>query len=148
MRPAQKGPDAIGEPLMPSLNVQYEASGKTEPGPIRFGAVLRATMTEMEPMTGGKAEREVSTGQHSGKPSMGRRRTLSEGERRTDMEPRQRLEEDHAESNALDRVEDSEPEPEAGAEVRSDGASPRDVHCRQGKARERNGPRKRGSESE
>jgi hypothetical protein len=62
MRPAQKGPDAIGEPLMPSLNVQYEASGKTEPGPIRFGAVLRATMTEMEPMTGGKPSERSARG--------------------------------------------------------------------------------------
>lgn len=51
INPAQKGPDAMGEPLMPSLNVQYDASGKTEPGPILLGAVFRATMTATEPMT-------------------------------------------------------------------------------------------------
>ena len=60
-------------------------------------------------------------------------RTLGEGERRADMKPRERLEEDHAETDALDGVEDSEPEPETGAEVGSDGASPRDVHCTRAK---------------
>lgn len=54
--------------------------------------------------------------------------TLSERERRADMKPRQRLKENHAETDTLNGVEDAEPEPETGAEVGSNGASPRDVH--------------------
>lgn len=53
---------------------------------------------------------------------------LGEGECRADVETGEGLEEDHAESDALDGVEHAEPEPEGRAEVRADGACPGDVN--------------------
>lgn len=46
----QKGADAIGDPFRPSWKSHFAASGKTLSGPTLFGAVARATITQMEPM--------------------------------------------------------------------------------------------------
>lgn len=55
------------------------------------------------------------------------KRTLSQGQRGADMETRQRLQENHTQTDTLDGVQDSEPKPETGSEVGSDGSSPGDV---------------------
>jgi len=42
--------DDINLPFRPSEKSHLAASGKTEPGPIRLGAVARATITQTEPI--------------------------------------------------------------------------------------------------
>lgn len=46
----QNGADAMGLPFKPCEKSHVAVSGKTLPGPILFGAVARATMTQIEPM--------------------------------------------------------------------------------------------------
>jgi len=110
IKPPQKGPLAMGDPARPSPKDQYEASGKTDPGPIRLGAVFRATMTAVDPMTSEGEERYISFRFEEDRRERERAGlTLSESESSTDVKSRERLQEDHSESDSLDRVEHSEP---------------------------------------
>jgi hypothetical protein len=47
---SQKAAEAIGLPFNPVEKSHVATSGKTVLGPILFGAVARATITQMEPM--------------------------------------------------------------------------------------------------
>jgi hypothetical protein len=51
MSAIQKGAEAIGLPRSPFPKSHVPASGKTLPGPILLGAVARATITHIAPMT-------------------------------------------------------------------------------------------------
>jgi len=57
---------------------------------------------------------------------------LRAGEGRTDMQTGQGLEQDHTQTDTLDGVEDTEPEPNAGRDVRSSGTTPWDVETHAG----------------
>jgi len=50
MSAIQNGAEAIGLPDIPCEKSHVPTLGNTVPGPIAFGAVARATMTQIEPM--------------------------------------------------------------------------------------------------
>lgn len=57
---------------------------------------------------------------------------LRAGEGRTDMQTGQGLEQDHTQTDTLDGIENTEPEPNAGRDVRSGGTTPWDVETHAG----------------
>jgi hypothetical protein len=114
-------------PAKPSRKSHFDASGKTLSGPILLGAVARATMTQTAPMIceNARVAQTCSLERVCGEMvNMMWVRTVLVGY----------LQQDHTQTNPLDGIKDSQPQPERYAQIWTSSTCPRNVESERRRA--------------